>query len=96
MKEFERDVSLIMNDLPLWEPVNALPPVSLDPDTPEFYIQLSYNEEAESKTGLGITKLRAAINRDRQSRSQGGEAVCEWAEPEVILYLKAMHNASRI
>jgi hypothetical protein len=97
LNEFERDVNLFMNELPLWEPVDPSPPTSIDPSEPEFYIQTQYDAHVQSKTGWDLnTLVEVKINKSRQERAKNLHEVHLWSASEASRYLAQMHNAGRI
>jgi hypothetical protein len=95
LNEFERDVNILTQYLPFWEPAQSMDLETADPNLPEFYIQRPY-DGIESVTGVDINILRTEINKNRRSRSQKGCPVYEWTELEVRQYLEEMHKARLI
>ena len=97
LDEFERDVNLVMNELPLWEPQNIGKPVSTAPDESDFYIQPLYNSQIWTVTGMDLsTLLQDKINKSRQERAKGLHQVHLWSLADATHYLSEMHHAGRI
>jgi hypothetical protein len=97
LNEFERDVNLFMEELPIWEPSDPVLSMSMDPNQPEFYIQTPYNSEQESISGWDLdTLINVKVNSSRQGRTQNDNPARMWTKPEAIKYLKEMHNTGRV
>lgn len=97
LDEFDRDVNLSMNLIPLWEPKDPAPSVSKDPTEPAFYTQPLYSSAVDSAAGWDLTSLLDDnINKGRQERSQNLHEVHLWSREEAMFYLSQMHNAGRI
>jgi hypothetical protein len=96
LDEFDRDMNLIVKEMPQWEPYNFTPTVSEDPNDPDFYIQLLYDPHVESATGWDLDTLLEVINQRRQQRAEDPDTVNLWSRDEGQLYLSHVHQAGRI
>lgn len=93
LEEFEKDVGMFMDELPLWEPLPSAP----SPDQPEVHVLGSYNPTLESATGWDLnTLVEEKINKNRAKRESDPHPVHQWAVAEAITHLTKMHNACRI
>lgn len=92
LKEFERDVNIFMDDLPLWKPRGVL-----NQERPEGYIWDPYNPQLESVAGWDLkTLVHDKINAHRQEQAHDRQPVHMWTDAEAIAHLTIMHNAGRI
>jgi hypothetical protein len=92
LKEFERDVGIFMDELPLWEPWQAL-----NQHRPKGYIRDPYDPQLESAAGWDLkTLVHDKINANRQERAQNLHPVHMWTNDEAIAHLTTMHNACRV
>lgn len=96
LAEFERDVNMIIHEMPLWSPETPPSPRSNDQNAPEFYMQRPYEASEGSTNGWDVDTIVEKVNADRTNRSQKCQPVYMWTRVEAIAFLQAMHEGRRV